>query len=133
MNSVVAEYEVVTRRDSRPPVGFVTSQRRIDVRLDETVVIDVDNAVTFRHEFAGKPDDALDEGGTPATQPTSLRCLGGSEDDDLSPFRVTEPVRKPVGDHPVAESPSAESVGFAQWSVGSIEGDGMRYGLATCA
>src|SRR3970282_245336 len=32
VDSVVAEYEVVTRRDARPPVGFVTSERRIDVR-----------------------------------------------------------------------------------------------------
>jgi len=29
--------------------------------------------------------------------------------------------------------PWQKAVGFAQWSVGSIEGEGMRYGFATCA
>ena len=32
----------------------------------------------------------------------------GSEDDDLSPLRVAEPVRNPVGDHSVAELALAE-------------------------
>lgn len=29
--------------------------------------------------------------------------------------------------------PWQNATGFAQWSVGSIEGEGMRYGLAICA
>ena len=130
MDSVVAEYEVVTRRDARPPVGFVTSERRIDVRLDETVAIDVDDPVAFRHEFAGKPDDALDEGRIPVAQSTSLRCLGSSEDDDLSPLRIIEPVRKPVGDHTVAESPLAEVCGYRaveRW-LHRRRGDAVRLG-----
>ena len=94
MGPVVAEYEVVTRRDSRPPVRLLTSQCRIDVRLHEAVAVDVDDAVALRDDFAGKPDDALDEGRTSVTQATSPRCLRSSED---------------------------------------IEGEGMRYGLATCA
>ena len=108
VDPVVAEHEVVARRNAWPPVGFVTSKRRIDVGLDETVAIDVDGPVALRDELARKPDDALDEGRTTVTEPTSLGCLGSFEDDDLSPLRVTEPVRKPVGDHAVAESALAE-------------------------
>ena len=114
VDPAVTEYEVVARRNSGPPVGFVTSQRRIDVRLHETVAIDVDGAAALRHQLAGKPDDALDEGRTPVTQPTSLSCLGSSEDNDLSPLGSPSLYAIRLAITRSLNRPWQNSVGFAQ-------------------
>ena len=74
-----------------------------------------------------------DEGRPLVAQPALLRCLRSSEDDDLATFGVAEPVCERVGDHPVAESALAEVRGLRAVEGCSIEGVGMRYGLATCA
>ena len=133
MDSIVAEYEVVTRRNARPPVGFVTSKSRIDVRLDETGAVDMDDPVAFRYELAWKPDDALDEGRAPVTPPqrradwgalkTTICPRFGSPNRYASRLAITRSLNRPW----------QKVTGFAQCNVGSIEGEGMRYGLATCA
>ena len=53
----------------------------------------------------------------------------GSVEDGRTPstLGVTEPVRKSIGDHAVAESAlHTKVVGLAQWSVGSIDGVGTQ-------
>jgi hypothetical protein len=108
VNSVIAEDEVVARRDARPATVLVSSPRGIEIGLDETVAVDVDDAVAFRYQFTGKSDDALDESRAGVIRFASFSASGGFENDDLDALGTTEPVRKPVGDHTVVEAPLAE-------------------------
>ena len=133
VDSVVAEDEVVIRRNPRPSVGFVSSQRWIDVRLVETVAVDIDNPSRSDTSSPGSPMMRLTK-----VEPASLcphRCAVsgvlktticprfGSPNLYASRLAITRSLNRPW----------QKSAGFAQWSVGSIEGVGMRYGLATCA
>ena len=132
MSAVIAEDEVVARRNAWPAAARVAAQGRIDVGLYEPVATDVDGAVALRHELAGKSDDALDERRAAVTPSASLGFLGrktticprfGSSNLYASRLAITRSLNRPW----------QKAVGCAQWSVGSIEGEGMRYGLATSA
>ena len=128
---VIAKEEVVARCNARPAVGPVSPRRWMDVGLHEALAVDVDGAVSFRDQLAGKSDDALDECRAAGTRFAPLG-RGSLEDDDLSALGITEPVRKPVRDHAVVES-ARRSRRASQWSVLSIDEEGMRYGFATAA
>ena len=111
-------------------VSFPAAQDRRTAR--ETLAVDEDDASARGDHFAGKSDQPLDERRASLARSTAVR-LGGALETTMSPRSVAEPIREAIGDHSVAEAALTERDGLGAVSVGSIEGDGMRYGLATSA
>ena len=71
---------------------------------------------------------------TPPEPHAVSAALGHVEDDDLAAVRVAEVVDEPVREHAVGEAREAAATRrCAQCSVGSIDDDGIRYGLTTHA
>jgi hypothetical protein len=104
----------------------------LDVRLVQLRAVDEDVAARpLGDGIAGEADQALHE--RPARAAHLLRGLGRVEDDDLAAVRVAEVVDEAVGEYAVERPASQPWPGRAQWSVGSIELDGIRYGLTTQA
>ena len=80
---------------------------------------------------AREGDEPLDErsGGAALLE----RALGDLEDDDVPALRIAEAMDEPVGEPLSDASAWQPTSGVAQWSVGSIEDDGIRYGFTTHA
>src|SRR5204863_2070151 len=127
--AVVAHHEVLPvgdpDRSDRPPVPPVGA----DIRLVETATVDVDVAVAFRPRFSGEPDQAFDVDAAEAAPGRGERRR--VEDEDVAAPRRSEQEAEPAREHAVGKTRLALGSGRAQWRVGSIELDGIRYGLTT--
>ena len=105
---------------------------RLDVRLVQPLAVDVDDAVRSSPRLAGQADQPLHE--RAAWRRTACRASGGVLKTTMSPrVGIAEVVDEAVREHAVGEARLAARAGRAQWSVGSIDEDGMRYGFTTHA
>ena len=101
MRSVVAEEEVMARRDLWPRGGLVVAKRRVDVRLVQLLAVDVDLAGALGHTVARQADQSLHERRAAVAGAALRRLRGRLEDDDLTALRIAEPECEPIGDHAV--------------------------------
>src|SRR5882672_3580700 len=101
-DAVVAHHEELALADPDRRDRARVTAGRTDVRLVETLAVDVYIAAALLPQIAGKPDQALHE--RPA-RPAA--CVGEGrrvEDDNVVALRVPEPVTEPAGEHPVREA-----------------------------
>ena len=68
-----------------------------------------------------------------STRATSPRCLGVLKTTICPRFGASNLYASRLAITRSLNRPWQKAIGFAQWSVGSIDGVGMRYGFATCA
>ena len=108
-----AETQVVTWSDARP-TGWSRDlpEPGSTYGSSETVAVDVDHAVPFRHELAGgSPMMRLTKVEPPSPSPHRSAVSGPLKTTYSSSLWVIEPVRKRLRDNAVAESPLAEGSG----------------------
>ena len=97
----------------------------------EPLPVDVDVAVALLPRVAGSPIRRFTNVPPGAAAVSAARRR--VEDDDVAALRVPEAVAEAAGEHAVGEARLAAGPGRAQCSVGSIELEGIRYGLTTHA
>ncbi len=104
--AVVAEHDVAARRHLLRLDDVVAAPRRLDVGLDQSLAVDVDDAVLHPPRLPGQGDEALDEHTAPAAGALQLDARRRLEHDDVAALRLLDAVDEPVREHAVGEAPA---------------------------
>src|SRR5829696_9537805 len=101
LRAVVAHHEVVTLGDLPRPVVLLVALAGLQVRLRESLPVDVDRAVPLRDDLPRKANQALYERPTGST---TLPCgRWRLKNDNVAALRVPQVVDEAVREHAVRE------------------------------